>query len=118
MTGAIPATIFRARRAASKGYPTSYPSIRTAADAIKLGAIDYLAKPASADEVVLAPYRDRGDDRVPVSKRPMSGHRAAWEHISRVPHANDGNISATARALAIDRRTLQRKLRKRPEVRE
>ena len=91
-----------------------YPSIRTAVEAIKLGAIDYLAKPASADEVVAALYRDRGDDSVPVGKKPMSVHRAAWEYISRVLHDNDGNISATARALSIDRRTLQRKLRKRP----
>jgi two-component system response regulator RegA len=91
-----------------------YPSIRTAVEAIKLGAIDYLAKPTSADEVVAALYRDRGDDSVPVGKKPMSVHRAAWEYISRVLHDNDGNISATARALSIDRRTLQRKLRKRP----
>jgi two-component system, response regulator RegA len=93
---------------------TGYPSIRTAVEAIKLGATEYLAKPASADEVVSALHRDRGDDSVLVGKKPMSVHRAAWEYISHVLHENEGNISATARALSMDRRTLQRKLRKRP----
>jgi two-component system response regulator RegA len=93
---------------------TGYPSIRTAVEAIKLGATDYLAKPASADEVVSALHRDHGNDSVPIGKKPMSAHRAEWEYISRVLRENDGNISASARALAMDRRTLQRKLRKRP----
>lgn len=93
---------------------TGYPSIRTAVEAIKLGATEYLAKPANADEVVSALHSDRGNDSVPVGKKPMSVHRAAWEYISHVLHANEGNISATARALSMDRRTLQRKLRKRP----
>jgi two-component system response regulator RegA len=93
---------------------TGYPSIRTAVEAIKLGATDYLVKSANADEVVSALHRDRGDDSVPVGKKPMSVHRAAWEYITNVLHANKGNISATARALSMDRRTLQRKLRKRP----
>jgi two-component system, response regulator RegA len=93
---------------------TGYPSIRTAVEAIKLGATEYLPKPANADEVVSALHRDRGDDSVPVGKKPMSLHRAAWEYISHVLHENEGNISATARALSMDRRTLQRKLRKRP----
>jgi two-component system, response regulator RegA len=93
---------------------TGSPSIRTAVEAIKLGATDYLAKPANADAVGSALHRDRGDDSVPLGKKPMSVHRAAWEYISNVLHENKGNISATARALSIDRRTLQRKLRKRP----
>ena len=91
-----------------------YPSIRTAVDAIKLGATYYLAKPASADDVVAAFCRDRVDDSIPVDKKPMSVRRAEWEYISRVLRANDGNVSATARALSMHRRTLQRKLRKRP----
>ena len=91
-----------------------YPSIRTAVEAIKLGATDYLAKPASADEVVTALQHDRGNDSVPLSKKPMSVHRAEWEYISQALRENNGNISATARALSMDRRTLQRKLRKRP----
>ncbi|HWZ72594.1 MAG TPA: response regulator [Casimicrobiaceae bacterium] len=93
---------------------TSYPSIRTAVEAIKLGASDYLAKPANVDEVVSALQRDRGNDSVPIGKKPMSVHRAEWEYISQVLRENNGNISASARALSMDRRTLQRKLRKRP----
>jgi two-component system response regulator RegA len=93
---------------------TGYASIRTAVEAIKLGATDYLTKPASADEVVSALQRDRGNDSVPISKKPMSVHRAEWEYIGQVLRENNGNISASARALSMDRRTLQRKLRKRP----
>jgi two-component system, response regulator RegA len=93
---------------------TGYPSIRTAVEAIKLGATDYLAKPASADEVISALHRDHGSDSVPLGKKPMSVHRAEWEYISHVLRENNGNISASARALSMDRRTLQRKLRKRP----
>jgi two-component system response regulator RegA len=93
---------------------TRYPSIRTAVEAIKLGATDYLAKPARVDEVVSALQRSRGNHGVPIGKKPMSVHRAEWEYISLVLHENDGNISASARALSMDRRTLQRKLHKRP----
>jgi two-component system response regulator RegA len=93
---------------------TAYPSIRTAVEAIKLGATDYLAKPANADEVVSALHRDRGNDSVPIGKKPMSIHRAEWEYINQVLRDNNANISASARALSMDRRTLQRKLRKRP----
>jgi CheY-like chemotaxis protein len=85
---------------------TGYPSIRTAVEAIKLGATDYLAKPANVDEVVSALQRNRGNDGVPIGKKPMSVHRAEWEYISLVLHENDGNISASARALSMDRRTL------------
>jgi two-component system, response regulator RegA len=93
---------------------TGHPSIRTAVEAIKLGATDYLVKPANVEEVVSALQRDRGNDSVPIGKKPMSVHRAEWEYITRVLRENDGNISASARALSMDRRTLQRKLRKRP----
>ena len=93
---------------------TGYPSIRTAVEAIKLGATDYLAKPANADEVLSALNRDRGNDSVPLGKKPMSVHRAEWEYINHVLRENNGNISASARALSMDRRTLQRKLLKRP----
>jgi two-component system response regulator RegA len=92
---------------------TGYPSIRTAVEAIKLGATDYLAKPAKVDEVISALHRDQGNDSVPLGKKPMSVHRAEWEYISHVLRENDGNISASARALSMDRRTLQRKLHKR-----
>lgn len=93
---------------------TAYPSIRTAIEAIKLGAADYLTKPASVDEVISALQRDRGNDSLAVGKKTMSVHRVEWEHICKVLHANNGNISASARALSMNRRTLQRKLRKRP----
>ena len=93
---------------------TGYPSIRTAVEAIKLGATDYLAKPAKVEEVISALHRDQGNDSVPLGKKPMSVHRAEWEYISHVLRENNGNISASARALSMDRRTLQRKLRKRP----
>lgn len=93
---------------------TGHPSIRTAVEAIKLGATDYLAKPADADEVVSALHHDRGNDGVHLGKKPMSVHRAEWEYISKVLRENNGNISASARVLSMDRRTLQRKLRKRP----
>ena len=93
---------------------TGYPSIQTAVEAIKLGAVHYLPKPANADQLVAALHRNRGDADVQIGDKPMSMHRIAWEYISHVLHENNGNVSATARALAIHRRTLQRKLRKRP----
>jgi two-component system response regulator RegA len=93
---------------------TGYPSIQTAVEAIKLGAVHYLVKPASADQLIAALHRDHGDPGVPVADKPLSMHRLAWEYITHVLHENNGNISATARALDIHRRTLQRKLRKRP----
>ena len=93
---------------------TGYPSIRTAVEASKLGAVNYLAKPASAEQLIAALDQDEGDADAPVGDRPMSMHRVTWEYISHVLQQNNGNVSATARALSIHRRTLQRKLRKRP----
>ena len=94
---------------------TGYASITTAVDAIKLGAHQYLAKPADADSIVRALF-----DGAPMAStedaphEPMSVDRLEWEHIQRVLADHDGNISATARALKMHRRTLQRKLAKRP----
>ncbi len=93
---------------------TGHGSIPTAVEAIKLGATYYLVKPTDADTVVAAFGREEGDDTLLVDDRPMSIERLEWEHIQRVLHDNDGNISATARALSMHRRTLQRKLAKRP----
>ena len=93
---------------------TGYASIATAVEAIKLGAVNYLAKPADADQVLAAFVATGGDSGVPVSARPLSVNRLEWEHIQRVLRDNDGNISATARQLGMPRRTLQRKLAKRP----
>lgn len=92
---------------------TGYASIATAVEAIKLGADDYLAKPADADEI-LAALLDGDAAAAGAPLEPMSVRRLEWEHIQRVLKENGGNISATARKLKMHRRTLQRKLRKRP----
>ena len=93
---------------------TGYASIATAIEAIKLGATHYLAKPVDADEVVAALNKVEGDASLNVSDSPLSVDRLEWEHIQRVLAEHDGNISATARALKMHRRTLQRKLGKKP----
>ncbi len=96
---------------------TGFASIATAVEAIKLGAIHYLTKPANADEIVNALYKNEGDSSVSISENPLSIKRLEWEHLQKVLMQHDGNISAAARALNMHRRTLQRKLDKRP-VRE
>lgn len=93
---------------------TGYASIATAVDAVKLGAVQYLAKPAEADAIVRALRVDEVVLADAVSDTPMSVERLEWEHLQRVLTEHDGNISATARALRMHRRTLQRKLAKRP----
>ncbi len=93
---------------------TGYASIATAVEAIKLGALHYLAKPSDADEVVAALHKDEGDASVGVGEQPMSVRRLEWEHIQKVLAEVDGNISEAARRLGMHRRTLQRKLQKRP----
>lgn len=93
---------------------TGYSSIATAVEAIKLGAVNYLCKPADADEVLSAFSRQEGDPETEVADNPPSINRITWEHIQKVLQEHDGNISATARALGMHRRTLQRKLQKRP----
>jgi two-component system response regulator RegA len=93
---------------------TGYSSITTAVEAIKRGASNYLCKPADADDVLAALLSDHADLETLVPENPMSVDRLQWEHIQRVLGEHDGNISATARALGMHRRTLQRKLQKRP----
>ena len=93
---------------------TGYASIATAIEAIKLGATHYLAKPVDADEVVAALNKVEGDASLNISDSPLSVDRLEWEHIQRVLAEHEGNISATARALKMHRRTLQRKLGKKP----
>lgn len=94
---------------------TGYGSIATAVEAIKLGATQYLTKPVEVGEIVNAlTAPEEPHEEVPVSARPLSVKRLEWEHIQRVLTENGGNISATARALGIHRRTLQRKLQKHP----
>jgi len=93
---------------------TGFASIATAVEAIKLGAIHYLTKPANADEIVDALYKNEGDSSVEINQNPLSVKRLEWEHLQKVLMQHDGNISAAARALNMHRRTLQRKLEKRP----
>lgn len=92
---------------------TGYASIATAVEAIKLGATQYLSKPANADEIVAA-FGHSASTGLPLNAQPTSVNRLEWEHIQRVLQENQGNISATARALNMHRRTLQRKLGKTP----
>jgi two-component system response regulator RegA len=99
---------------------TGYAAIATAVKAIKLGANDYLAKPVTATDVEAALTREAGpetrvDDAGPLER--MSPRRLEWEHIQRVLVEHAGNVSATARTLRMHRRTLQRKLAKRPTQR-
>lgn len=93
---------------------TGYASIATAVEAIKLGATHYLAKPAKAEEILAALHKEEGDPSASVSDNPMSISRLEWEHIQSVLAENGGNISAAARSLNMHRRTLQRKLAKKP----
>jgi two-component system response regulator RegA len=95
---------------------TGYASIATAVEAIKLGASQYFAKPVEVDAVVAAFVASDPDPEADVAPPtdPLSVSRLEWEHIQRVLHEHDGNISSTARALKMHRRTLQRKLAKRP----
>ncbi len=93
---------------------TGYSSITTAVEAIKRGACNYLCKPADADDVLAALLSEHADLATLVPENPMSVDRLQWEHIQRILADHDGNISATARALGMHRRTLQRKLQKRP----
>lgn len=91
---------------------TGYGNIATAVTAVKLGAIDYLAKPADADDVFNA-LMQKPDDKAEPPENPMSADRVRWEHIQRVYELCDRNVSETARRLNMHRRTLQRILAKR-----
>ena len=91
---------------------TGYGNIPTAVAAIKQGAIDYLAKPADADDVERALLADPNSKAAP-PENPMSADRVKWEHIHRVFELCNRNVSETARRLKMHRRTLQRILSKR-----
>ena len=93
---------------------TGYASIATAVEAIKLGATHYLTKPARVDQIIAALSREVGDPDLPLQQQPLSVRRLEWEHIQATLKEQDGNVSAAARALGMHRRTLQRKLHKRP----
>ncbi|HLI98715.1 MAG TPA: ActR/PrrA/RegA family redox response regulator transcription factor [Bradyrhizobium sp.] len=91
---------------------TGYGNIASAVTAVKLGAVDYLSKPADADDVVAALLASGGRKSEPPS-HPMSADRVRWEHIQRIYEMCNRNVSETARRLNMHRRTLQRILAKR-----
>lgn len=91
---------------------TGYGAIATAVAAVKIGAIDYLSKPADANDVTRA-LLATGEALPMPSENPMSADRVRWEHIQRVYEMCDRNVSETARRLSMHRRTLQRILAKR-----
>ena len=91
---------------------TGYGNIATAVTAVKLGAVDYLSKPADADDVVAALIAIEGRKPEP-PENPMSADRVRWEHIQRIYELCGRNVSETARRLNMHRRTLQRILAKR-----
>jgi len=105
-------TLHSARPEARAVVLTGYGNIATAVTAVKLGAIDYLAKPADADAVYGALVGDK-DNRALLPDNPMSADRVRWEHIQRVYELCGRNVSETARRLNMHRRTLQRILAKR-----
>ena len=91
---------------------TGYGNIATAVNAVKLGAVDYLAKPVDADDVVSA-LLSREDRKIEPPANPMSADRVRWEHIQRIYELCSRNVSETARRLNMHRRTLKRILAKR-----
>lgn len=93
---------------------TGFASIATAVEAIKLGAKDYLPKPAKVDDILTALGEVSAEANAEQDYEPLSPKRLEWEHIQRSLLRNDGNVSATARELKMHRRTLQRKLQKKP----
>lgn len=92
---------------------TGYASIPTAVEAIKRGAANYLCKPADTD-MILAAFRETAEPAAGLNAERPSVKRLEWEHIQAALQENNGNISATARQLKMHRRTLQRKLQKKP----
>ena len=93
---------------------TGFASIATAVEAIKLGACHYLAKPSNTDDIEAAFSRAGGNVTIPIGGRPSSIKTLEWERINEVLAETDFNISETARRLGMHRRTLARKLEKRP----
>jgi len=91
---------------------TGYGNITTAVAAVKMGAVDYIAKPADADDVY-ASLMATQETHAPPPENPMSADRVRWEHIQRVYELCDRNVSETARKLNMHRRKLQRILAKR-----
>lgn len=93
---------------------TGYSSISTAVEAVKLGALNYFCKPVEVDEILQAFENINQTYDIALPENPTTLGRLEWEHIQKTLHDNEGNISACARILGMHRRTLQRKLQKRP----
>jgi len=93
---------------------TGYASIATAVEAARIGVVEYLPKPATAEEVLAAFSHTHTASAPPIAENPLTPKRLEWEYIQRTLLKNKGNISATARELGMHRRTLQRKLSKHP----
>ncbi|MFK8011401.1 MAG: response regulator transcription factor [Marinicellaceae bacterium] len=96
---------------------TGYASIATAVEAIKMGVIQYLTKPRDVDTILKALQQNTVDLEVKIPSKPLPVKRLEWEHLQNVLAENKGNISKAAEQLGMHRRTLQRKLQKKP-VRE
>jgi two-component system response regulator RegA len=112
-TGLDVISALKRRRPEARGIVlTGYGNIATAVTAVKLGAVDYLSKPADADDVVAALLAIDGKKAEP-PENPMSADRVRWEHIQRIYELCGRNVSETARRLNMHRRTLQRILAKR-----
>ena len=93
---------------------TGFASIATAVEAMRLGANDYLTKPIDMATLLKALNNETSELQTSIDDAVMSPERLEWEHIQQVLHSNNGNISVTARQLNMHRRTLQRKLQKKP----
>ena len=91
---------------------TGFGNIANAVSAIKLGAVDYLSKPANIEDIISSLLVSK-DEKAPPPDEPMSANRVRWEHIQRVYELCNKNVSETARRLKMHRRTLQRILSKR-----
>lgn len=95
---------------------TGYSSISTTVEAMKLGSVNYLCKPVTTDVIIKALEEEEANPDISIELTPPSVGRLEWEHIQRVLNEHNGNISATANALGMHRRTLQRKLQKKPNA--
>lgn len=93
---------------------TGFASIATAVEAIKLGVMQYLTKPTDLDTIMNALRQQDADTEIEISDTPLSMKRLEWEHLQKVLVENDGNITKAAKKLNMHRRTLQRKLQKKP----
>jgi two-component system response regulator RegA len=110
---AVVEALLRARPGSRIVILTGHGSIASAVSAIKAGAVDYLCKPAGADDVVNALLAAARNELPAPPDNPMSAARVRWEHIQRIHELCDHNVSETARRLKMHRRTLQRILQKR-----